>query len=256
MFLCAYQSSVGEQVGGEEDLFRMSKRGVFLALFLFSSCLTVTFFVSQGVTSVRAEASVVELPPMNLTVVGANGTEALGLNETSIAALPSYSGYGGFKNQIGNLNAYGNYTGVSLETLCNLVSGLTNTSVVRITASDGYVMNFTYAQVKGEFVTYDNVTGAEVDHTQPLVPIVAYYLNGSNIPSSDGPLRLAIVSPEGYATVSAYWVKLVVRIEIIETAIPEFPHMMFLPLFLLASLASVLVLKVQRQRRHCSIYAR
>jgi hypothetical protein len=192
-------------------------------------------------------AGAVGLPPMNLTVVGANGTEALILNETGIVMLPSSSGYGGFKNQIGILKGYGNYTGVSLETLCNLVGGLSNTSVVRVTASDSYVMNLTYSEVNGEYVTYDKVTGAEVNHTQPLMPIVAYYLNSSSIPSSDGPLRLAIVSPEGYATNSGYWVKLVVRIEIIETVIPEFPNVVLLPLILLASLASVLVLKVQRR---------
>jgi hypothetical protein len=224
-------------------------------LCVFGSCLTATLS-SQGAWSVGVEARVVGLPSMNLAVVGANGTEAVVLNETGVVALPPYSGYGGFKNQLGNLKGYGNYTGVSLETLCNLVGGLSNTSVVSVTASDSYAMNFTYAEVKGEFVTYNNVTGAEVSHAQPLVPIIAYYLNGSTIPSSDGPLRLAIVSSEGCATDSVYWVKLVVRIQIIETVIPEFPYLMFLPLFLLASFAPVLVLKFQRQHRPYSINAR
>ena len=35
---------------------------------------------------------------MSLTIVGANGTEIV-LNETGIAALPSYTGYGGYKTR-------------------------------------------------------------------------------------------------------------------------------------------------------------
>jgi hypothetical protein len=223
-----------------------------LALLLIGLYLEITFLGSRHLWFTGAETATVELPPMNLTVVGANGTGIV-LNETGIAALPFYTGYGAYKNQIGNLKGFGSYTGVALETLCNLVGGLTNTSIVKVVAVDDYSMNFTYTEVRGEFVTYDNVTGAEVPHSQPLVPIAAYYLNGTEISSSDGPLRIAIVSPEGFATTSGYWVKQVIRIEIIENVVPELSPSIFLSLFFLMTLAAVLVLKVRRQRGNCLI---
>jgi hypothetical protein len=71
--------------------------------------------------------------------------------------------------------------------------------------------------VNGEFATYDPVTGNPVQHNQSLTPILAYFFNDANLTtgsSGDGPLRLAIVGPEGLATSSSYWVKRVVKLEI------------------------------------------
>jgi hypothetical protein len=211
-------------------------------------CLLAVFAGGKNVGFTRGETGVAQLPSMTLTVVGANGTQ-ITLNETGIGKLASLSGFGGFKNQLGNLKGYGNYTGVPLETICDLVGSLTNSSVVRIVASDDYSVNFTYAEVMGEFVTYNNATGAEIEHSYQLVPIVAYRLNSSDIPESDGPLRIAIVSPEGFVTTSTYWVKLVVRIEIIDAVIPEFQYGMLLPLFFLVSVITFLGAKVQRKAR-------
>jgi hypothetical protein len=151
------------------------------------------------------------LPPMNLTLVALNGTQ-LELNETDIGKLPYYESYGGFKNQLGNIKGLGNYTGVPLTTLCSLVGGITANNSLRITATDGYMMTFSYGQVNGDFITFDNKTGQQVPHNQPLTPILAYYFNDENV--TDGPLRLAIVGPEGLVTQSIYWVKWVVKMEV------------------------------------------
>jgi hypothetical protein len=65
-------------------------------------------------------------------------------------------------------------------------------------------------------VTYDPATGEEVQHNESLTPILAYYKNDANLTYDDGgPLRLAIVGPEGLATNSTYWVKWVVRLQIL-----------------------------------------
>jgi hypothetical protein len=212
-------------------------------LFLFAG-LSAGFLSLQLVQSANVGTRALDLPPMTLSVVGANGTEVV-LNETGISGLTYYRGYGGFKNQLGLLKGWGNYTGVPLEALCDLVGGLTNTSYVKITASDNYSKTFTFAEVNGDFVTFDNVTGAEVPHNEPLVPMVAYYLNDLNVSESDGPLRMAIVGPEGLATNSTYWVKMVIRIEIVDEGVPEFPSMTILaPLFLVISVAA-LFLKIR-----------
>jgi hypothetical protein len=150
---------------------------------------------------------------MTLTVVGANGAQVV-LHETEIGNLPSYRAYGGYKNQLGYVRGLGYYTGVRFTTLCDLVGGMHVGYTVRVTASDGYTKDFTYSEViLGQFVTYDPSTGNQVPHYQPLVPIMAYYYNDSNIP--DGPLRAAIVGPEGLVTNSTYWVKWSIKMEII-----------------------------------------
>lgn len=248
VFMCI--SGLRWRVGlGVDGIMVLGERKSLGFLILVSLiCLAAVSANGTNVGFTRGETGVAQLPSMTLTIVDANGTQVI-LNETDIGELAPFSGFGGFKNQLGILKGYGNYTGVPLKMICDLVGGLTNSSIVRITASDEYSMNFTYAEVMGEFVTYDNVTGAEIGHSQPLVPIVAYLVNGSDIPESDGPLRIAIVSPEGFVTPSTYWAKLVVRIEVIDSVIPEFQYGMLLSLFLLASFIIVFGVRVQRQRR-------
>jgi hypothetical protein len=155
----------------------------------------------------------VSLPPMTLTVAAPDGSQ-IALDEIDIGDLDNYRAYGGYKNQAGLLRGLGNYTGVPINTFCDMVGGLQNGYNVHIIASDGYTKIMTYGQVNGDLITYDNSTGVEVPHYQPLIPMLAYHYNDANVSSSDGPLRVAIVGPEGLCTQSTYWVKQVVRLEI------------------------------------------
>jgi hypothetical protein len=154
------------------------------------------------------------LQPMNLTVVALNGTQLI-LNETSISGMPAIRAVGAYRNQLGVVKGLGNYTGPSLNTFCNLVGGMNNSTALRVTAVDGYNKTFSYDEVNGAFATYDNVTGNLIQHNQTLTPMLTYHFNDANLSLSDGPLKLAIVGPEGLATVSSYWVKQVVKLEII-----------------------------------------
>jgi DMSO/TMAO reductase YedYZ molybdopterin-dependent catalytic subunit len=156
---------------------------------------------------------------MNLTLVGLNGTQTT-LNEVDIENLPSYESWGGFKNSLGNVGAFGNYTGVPLLTLCNLVGGITANNSLRITAIDNYTAALSYGQVvNGAYITYDNSTRQQVPHNQSLTPILAYYYNGTLLSHDDGsPLRLVIVGPEGLLTDSILWVKWVAKLEVISRA--------------------------------------
>jgi len=160
-------------------------------------------------TATRADG----LPPMTLTVVALNGTQVV-LHESDIGSLPAVTAVGGFRNQIGIVKEMGNYTGPSLDTLLNLVGGMTSNNSLRVTAADNYTGTFSYDMVNGAFQTYDHTTGNPVPHYQSLTPILAYYFNDTNLPTGEGPLRLAIVGPEGLATFSQYWVKMVVKLEI------------------------------------------
>jgi hypothetical protein len=158
------------------------------------------------------------LPPTTLTVVGWDG-KVLTLHETEIGALTSYRAYGGYRNQLGNIRGLGFYTGVPFTTLCDLVGGILPGDTVRVTASDDYYFDFTYSEVYGSFVTWDPVTGQQVPQSQPLVPIFAYYYK--DLPLTDGPLKTAVVGPEGLVTRSVYWVKYSVKMEVLPGPIPH-----------------------------------
>jgi PKD repeat protein len=114
------------------------------------------------------------------------------------------------------MSGLGNYTGVAINTFCEMVGGLHAGQILRVRAADNLTQNFTYAQVNGDFATYD-ATGQKVTHNQSLTTVLAYHFNDNNL-TSDGPLRFAVVGPEGLYTNSSYWVQKVVRLEILGTA--------------------------------------
>jgi hypothetical protein len=209
--------------------------------------LVIAFSSFQLLGSAKVEANTVALPSMSLTIIGANGTQMV-LNETYIGSLTSYRAYGGFKTSFPSLKGLGYYTGVPINTLCDLVGGIHYGQTLQVTASDDYTINFTYEQVNGDFVTYDNVTGDQVPHNQSLTTILAYYFNDTNL-TSGGPLRFAIVGPEGLCTDSAYWVQHVVKMEIFDEGVPEFPSSIVLSLFLFATLAVALSFKASKRRQ-------
>jgi DMSO/TMAO reductase YedYZ molybdopterin-dependent catalytic subunit len=155
------------------------------------------------------------LKPMQVTLVALNRTEKT-VDESDISQLQPFEFRGGYKTSAGSLRGIGNYTGVRLIDLCSLVGGIDNSCSLRITASDGYSMVYTYDQVMGQdLVTFDPATGEEVNHTQPLTAILAYYKDGFDLTSEDGgPLRLGILGQEGFLTEGHWWIKYVSKIEI------------------------------------------
>jgi len=154
------------------------------------------------------------LPAMSLTIVGVNGTQVV-LDQNSIAALVSYSGPAGFKSSGGLIAAVGTYTGIPVLTLLDLVGGITSDQTLTVTASDGYSMVYTYNQAYGQgFTTYDPVTGSEKAATQSMTLCVNYFVNGSALSSSEGPLRIGVVGSEGLLTEGHFWTKMTVKLEV------------------------------------------
>jgi hypothetical protein len=222
------------------------KRGLLMVALV----LLATGIVYFSNARVQGAAPAVNLPQMTLTLVAANGTQLV-LTSSDIGSIPSYTAYGGYETQGGFIRGLGNYTGVPLIALCNLVGGLANGSSLRITASDNYTKTLSYDQANGNFTTFDTVTGQQVPHNQSLSPILAYYFNGSNLSSDEGPLRLAIVGPEQLATGSTYWVKFVVKMEIL-SAPAEFPWLLLLiPIAVFAAIiAAIIIAAILRRRGH------
>ena len=59
-----------------------------------------------------------------------------------------------------------------------------------------------------------NSAGTQTTPTQSVTLIVAYFLNGANIPSGTGPLRVMLVGPDGLYMTGSYSAKLTVKITI------------------------------------------
>jgi DMSO/TMAO reductase YedYZ molybdopterin-dependent catalytic subunit len=181
------------------------------------AAVTIVIIVVAVIAAWQIDSMRVNLPPMNLTLVGANGVEKI-LHASDMAQFSPVSGRAGFKTSVGSIRGVGNYTGVSLITLCNLVGGIGKSDSVQITGSDGYSIVFSYNQTNGnDFVTYDAATGGEVSNEGSFTLILAYHQNGTNIsPDHGGPLRLVILEKEGLLTDGYYWVRWVAKIQVIQ----------------------------------------
>ena len=137
-----------------------------------------------------------------MTVIGADDTQLV-FTLTQLQDMPSTSGNGGFyqaNQQIGNR---GIWTGVSVLYLCNQVGGISTNSNITVTGQGNN--SFTYDMVASgmhindSYKTYNDTTGIETNQTQPVILILAYQVNGTNLPSSSQPApRLVIVGPEGF----------------------------------------------------------
>ncbi|MCW4010166.1 MAG: molybdopterin-dependent oxidoreductase [Candidatus Bathyarchaeota archaeon] len=169
----------------------------------------------KNIVQIRVD---VALPDLTLTVVGSNGT-TLVFNSTSITTLPSVSAMGGY-NAHGTITGVGNYTGISVLSLCNMVGGINNNSFIQVTASDTYTKSFTYEQLTAGtgFAVYDPETNNSTTATQPLTVIIAYAVNGTPLQPPHGPLKVAIVGPEGLLTISSLWVKDIIQINVYQLA--------------------------------------
>ncbi|PVX26366.1 MAG: hypothetical protein CW691_01655, partial [Candidatus Bathyarchaeum sp.] len=160
------------------------------------------------------EESNVVLSPLTLTVVGASGEQVV-LDENNITDLTAITSRGGYKTSGGLVALVGNFTGVSMSTILDLVGGMTSDSTLTVTAADGYSMVFTYDQINGNgYNTYDPNTGSEAPSNEQLTLMVNYLCNGETLPEDKGPLRMAIVGSSGLLTEGHFWVKFVSKIEV------------------------------------------
>ncbi len=155
----------------------------------------------------------IELIPISiaLTLIGNGNTKTYTLDE--ILAFENYTGYGGTKNSIGNIANYNQYVGVPILSLLDDIGGMTTDYILRATASDDYTQDYTYSMVNGNVTTYDNQTGVDLGYNV-LNMVLIYEIVGEG-PVTDGPLRIAFLSPVGYLTDSNLWAKLVVKLELI-----------------------------------------
>ncbi len=163
-----------------------------------------------------AQILILPIQDCSVTIVGANGKVTLFSND--IALMPSVTYYGGsYKSSSGVFNN-GSYTGVTLLSLCNLVGGITSSNSIKVTGSDLYNVTYTYAEVASGtgFSTFDS-SGNSATPTQPLYLILAYWLNGANLPdgsNGSGPLKTMVVGADALNTPGNIAAKYVIQVTI------------------------------------------
>jgi DMSO/TMAO reductase YedYZ molybdopterin-dependent catalytic subunit len=148
-----------------------------------------------------------QIPEATLTI--RSGDQSVTLTWEDIQGMPAYEGVGGLINSVGNIMPPSRYKGVPLEDLCGLVGGITEANSVRVVASDGYAMTFSYDQVaSGAFDTYDPVTGENAPFDGKLWAVVAYEREGELLPEEEeGQFRLTILGSPKMVTDGHWWVK-------------------------------------------------
>jgi hypothetical protein len=169
-----------------------------------------TATTARATSTTEATATTVKADVV-LRVTGPSGAKELSMAD--LKAMPSVEGWGGWKNQLGNITAPTLWRGVSVRALMDLVGG--GGSIV-VVASDGYEQAFSSGEVDGAIAMYDPATGDTITSISGgLSTIVAYSEGGKAIGSSQGPIRIAFVSPEkDQVTDGTNWVKWVVKINV------------------------------------------
>jgi DMSO/TMAO reductase YedYZ molybdopterin-dependent catalytic subunit len=180
---------------------------IFLTGLLLIGLAAGLYFLSERESDISTSWAV--------TLGGVNGEQRL-ISYTEIKKLPAYSGTGGFFSTTGAVSGPFKVKGIALVQLCDLVGGLSKTSLVKVSAADGYSTMLDYEQVQGKFITYDPLTLKEKSHGE-LKPVLMYEQDGQPLKEDSGkPLRLAIAGQDGYLTEGLYWTKWINKIEVIQ----------------------------------------
>ncbi len=174
--------------------------------------LVSAVFLSQCIFPDKHQTEITE---WNLALIGRDGQQVV-LNGDDVLSLPSVKTRGGYFSSVGVI--YGPYIvkGVRIETLCDMVGGITASDILLVAARDGYSAVYDYEQLKGGVDVFDPVTlkiipRADVDF------LLIFEQNGEPLSDEDGkPFRLAITNPDDLITEGHWWVKWVNRIEIRE----------------------------------------
>jgi hypothetical protein len=148
-----------------------------------------------------------DVPALTLTY----GEEQKSYTLDDLLAFDSITGNGGRLKVTGTVIPPNEYTGVLITTLAQEFTDIPSQYSVTAIASDGYIMNYTYNETKGEVMVYDN-QGNEIG-VGGVSMVLATKENGQI--GYDGSLRIVFINQDEPITFSALWAKYVVELKFI-----------------------------------------
>lgn len=156
----------------------------------------------------------------DLVLTGRDGQQVI-LSYDELQSLPVVETSGGFFSSVGAIHGPYTVKGISLETLLDLVGGMSSSDVLLVAAEDGYSAVFDYEQLHGEVDAFEPDTLRHVPEGD-VEFLLIFEQEGEPLDENDGqPLRLAVTSAEGLLTEGHWWVKWVNRLEIRSTSTGE-----------------------------------
>ena len=180
-------------------------------------CIGIALLVCAVVLislQVRPGSNHYEKIEWDLTLIGSERQTVL--SYADILLLPHTETSGGFFTSVGAIHGPYSVKGVSIQTLCNMVGGLTESDILFVAANDGYSAVYDYDQLNGRVDTFEPDTVRHVPGGNTVFLLI-YEQDGKPLTYDyGGPLRLAVASPDGLLTEGHWWVKWVNRIEIRE----------------------------------------
>lgn len=185
-------------------------------------------FINVTISNSNVSIQPIELsPPVvdSRNIIVRNRDDALELSLQDLMSLPRTEGYSSFQNNFGNWRGQGDYTGTAVSTLLELIGGIKQNDIIRVTSSDGYSQNFSYTNI------YPNESWSEIQGNM----ILAYSYNDTSVPEWEEGMRIIMIPPDGeysnedclttscpgmgcdvYLSAGSRWVKYVASIEVIQ----------------------------------------
>ncbi|MFW9770062.1 MAG: molybdopterin-dependent oxidoreductase [Candidatus Thorarchaeota archaeon] len=122
-----------------------------------------------------------------VTITGSTGT-SVNVTLTEMTAMSTISRNGSFQNSYGNVRGSGEYSGVLISDLIELVGGMEENDTVKVIASDGYSQTFEYSKVYPNAIIW----GIQGDM------VLAYKFNETIVPDYEEGFRLMFLPEDGY----------------------------------------------------------
>jgi hypothetical protein len=132
--------------------------------------------------------------------------------------LESYTAKGGYRTQSGFIKGVGNYTGLNITTLVNMLQPIPYRYTLQVFSEDGKNMSYNYSTIIGNVNIYNpqNASDPNPIGKGNMTMVLAYQFEGDWLnESSDGKLRLVFLDNQGSITEAKYWMKMVTSIRII-----------------------------------------
>ena len=147
--------------------------------------------VTMTETGMEIVPVVLATPSLERDMVAVRGPDAdVTLSLTDLINMDTTEGWSSFQNQFDNWRGYGLYRGVTIANLVELVGGIENSDIVRVTAFDGYSQDFSYNNV------YPNTSWYEAQGDM----VLAFGLNGTNVLDwTDGMRLVMLPADEAYS---------------------------------------------------------